>query len=120
MGQRDLPAEAVPARVGSVVDIRAGNGVLDATNFNREVGQSSRAREDIASCAGVVLRVLDLLVVIGDRRSREVDEGGASISDSVDAAGVGGRADLISRGSELPEAVCSADGDVGEGARVLR
>lgn len=67
------------SRDGSVVDVLAGNNGVVATNGHSEVRQSGGAREDVATSRVAVLGTGNLLVVGGNNRVREQEEGGTSI-----------------------------------------
>lgn len=113
-------AEALAARGGRVVDVRAGHGALLAVDDEREGGQIGGAVEDVAAVVGAVLGARDLLVVGRDNVAGQVEQGGAGVSDGVDGGGLGGAvADGVGGGLELPEAVGGVDIDVDDLTGVL-
>ena len=106
--------------VGGKVDVVSGNGLLDATNDNGEVGQGGGAGEDITSIVGRVLGTTNLGVVGVDDGVVEVDEGGAGVGNSTEAVTGGGSAsDSVAAGGELPETLASVYVGVGNGTGVF-
>jgi hypothetical protein len=105
---------------GGVVDVLAGDTLLDAGESKRKVGQGSRAGEDVSSVRVAVGGARDLCVVSPDDSGGQVEERGARVSDAVDA-GRDGRAgtDAVAREGELPEALGAVDVGVGDRTRVL-
>jgi hypothetical protein len=63
----------------SIVDQRARDHGIIATNGDSEVGQSSGAREDVATNRVAVLGARDLLVIGRDNRVVEQEKSGTSI-----------------------------------------
>lgn len=104
----------------SIVDVGAGDDELLASNDGREAGQSSRARENIATLGVVVLGTRDLSVVRRDNGIREKEESGAGVSDSGERAGDRGLgANCVTTCGELPESISSVYGYVGDASSVL-
>ena len=113
-------AGAAAGRDGRVVDVLAGHGLGDAADGDGEVGEGGRAREDVAALALVELGAADLGVVGPGDGSVDVDQGGASVSDALDAGADGGAGtDRVACGAEAPETIAVVDGGVGDGTGVL-
>lgn len=103
----------------SIVDVRAGNGDSNTTNGKAEVGQRSRAAEDVSTVSRTVLSSADLGIVCGVDAGREEEEGGAGISNTIDGASVdGSRANGVARSSEVPETLRRVHGSVSDLASV--
>lgn len=104
----------------SVVDELARHGLGDAADGDGEVGQSSGAREHVATLCVVDLGTGDLGVVRLCDRGVDVDQGCAGVDDTGDATldGCCGT-DAVSGGGETPETLARIHVDVGDGAGVL-
>ena len=120
-GIRLHAAEALPVGRGrGVVDVAARDGARIGADGEAEVGQGGGAGEDVAAVGLAVGGALDLLVVGGDDRVVDEEEGGACVSDGLDGGGDGfSRADGVAGGGVAPEALGVVDGDVGDGAGVF-
>lgn len=105
----------------SKVDVTARDDESLAADSDVEVGKVGAAREDVAALGAAVRRAGDLGIVGLDGGVGDEEEGGAGVSDGgADAAGGGGGgADAVAAGGELPEALATVHGDVGDGAGVL-
>lgn len=103
-----------------VVDVLAGHGLGNAADGDGEVGQSRRARENVAALGAVVLCTADLGIVGLHNGSVKVDQGCAGIDNGVDAGpdSCGGANRVAARG-EAPETLAVVDVDIGDGTGVL-
>ena len=107
--------EASTITVRSVVDVSTWDSVGNTTNHNTKVRKGSIARERVATSRFAVLSTADLLVVSSDNGAVNVEEGGASVSNSINGGALGGStADRVTGGRELPEALGGLDVDVGD------
>lgn len=104
---------------GRVVDVLAGNGLLDATNSDGEVRKGSSAREDVATLSSIILRTADLGVVGTDNGSVGVDESGAGVKNTSDSLLSGCGTDAVGRCTKPPESLAIIRIDVGDWASVL-
>lgn len=104
---------------GAVVHQGAGHGSSVSADSNAEIGQSSRAREDVSASVVVILSSTDLGVVLGDNGGIKKKQSGTSISNSVETSARLGSS-LVAVNAEAPESLRVVNIGVYDGAGVLR
>ena len=111
---------AAAARSGCVVHIISRHNSLIVFDSESEVGEVSRAREDVTTISLAVGRSRDLRVIGGDEVVGQEEKGSSSVGDGGEAVtDCGSRANRVAASCESPEALRVVHSCVGDLASVL-